>query len=82
MVFRHFPFRELQESKRKKETSCTAHCFHQKENLEELLIKANTKSLPHKVRGEPLSIVWPQVNYPKVTFPSCNGSQIQNLPQW
>jgi hypothetical protein len=80
--FRHFPFRELHKSKRKKETPCTAHCFHQKENLLEPLIKVITIPFPLNNYGEPLSIVWPQFNYPKVTFPSYNGSQIQNLPQW
>jgi hypothetical protein len=44
--FRHFPFREPQESKSKKETSCTAHCIHQKENLLEPLIKVITEYLP------------------------------------
>jgi hypothetical protein len=83
MVFRHFPFRNSEETKRKKETSCTAHYFHQKEKLPgPLTILVITIQFPLKFCGEPLSIVWPQINYPKVTFPSCNWLQIQNLPQW
>jgi hypothetical protein len=81
--FRHFPFWNSKKQKgKKKHASCTAHYFHQKEKLPGSLIIVFTISFPLKFCGEPLSIIWPQVNYPKVTFPSCSRSQIQNLPQW
>jgi hypothetical protein len=60
-----FPTLGIVRIKKENETSCTAHNFHQKEKLPELLTKVNIIPTPKLIRGSP----FPLYDDPKLTTP-------------